>query len=350
MKAIPDNTLAYYERLPQLHLINLANVPCGTVCTNIKAYKSALEADTNVETMASPDVEALSFYLFNHLSSIIKDRFTKHEVLPEWAAAVMREYRDIVSQQGIRLISYIALITTRENRHLSGKPDSFWDKQIVKPFGDGPKNFHFKIKSKNSGDVVTTFLNNPPQCSVGQFFKAIEVMFSHGGYSHGYGGKPWANITKCLNQFLDGNTTQEMMIDTAYTLAHNNGPMFNKGMLYEGYSSDFMKLLDIQRSGQIPEFVIEYAVSSGISPKQYALFSEARKYIGNEFGTYVDWYKVEDLGALGSYYSQKVAQDKKYGKPKVQATDFEGHKAEQIGVFKIFSGVEVPIYQRLTTA
>ncbi len=350
VKAIPNNTLAYFERLPQLHLINLANVSCQTFATNIKTYKTTLEEDAKYgNCLVSPDNEAFQFYLFNHLSSIIKDKFTRHEPLPGWAAGIMREYEGIVSKQGIRLVSYMALITTRENRHLGGKPDTFWDKHIVKPFGQGPKDFHFNIKSKTSSDVIITFLNNPPQCSVGNFFKAIEAMFSHGGYSGGYGGLPWANITKCLNQFLDGKTTQEMMVDTAYTLAHNNGPMFNKGMLYDSYSSDFMRILDVQRSGQIPEFAIEYGHGS-LTKTQSALFNEAQPHIGNEFGPYVDWYKVEALGSVNHYPQYKNLQDKKYGKPKSKPIDFDGYKAEKVGVFKILPGVEVPIYKRLTPA
>ena len=50
---------------------------------------------------------------------------------------------------------------------------------------------------------------------------------------------------------LTGTTSMEMLVDTGYTLAHNGGPIFNKGMMYTHYDSHFLTILDLQRAGQM---------------------------------------------------------------------------------------------------
>jgi len=143
--------------------------------------------------------------------------------------------------------------------------------------------------------------------------------------------------------------TQEMMIDTAYTLAHNNGPMFNKGMLYDHYGNDFKKILDVQRSGQIPEFILEGGAKF-LTPLQSSVFNDALTALKGEFGNYVDWYQVEKLGSLIKYPVEKTVQDKKYGNPAISTKldNFNGHDAKQIGVFDIAPGVALPVLERVS--
>jgi hypothetical protein len=102
-----------------------------------------------------------------------------------------------------------------------------------------------------------------------------------------------------------GEFTPEMFGDTAFTLAHNNGPMFNKGMLYSNYSSEFKKILDVQRSGQIPQYLSEKVFIGDVVPTYMA---EAVVVFPAELTGTVDWYKVEALGALGNYALLKKKQ------------------------------------------
>jgi hypothetical protein len=348
MQHIPDTSLIYYEKMPQARLVNLSEVDTKLFGHNIRTYRGMVDGTTGA---VSPDKEAVQFYLFNHLAAIVKEKFTRHEVLHKWAADVMREYKQVVVQQGIRMVSYMALITARESRHMGGEDSSWWQKNIIAPYGDECYHFHHQIKSISSDTVVKVLMNSAPEVPIGNFYKALEYMFFHGGFSGGYGGKPWAMITQSLNQFLDGKISQEMLIDTAYTLTHNNGPMFNKGMLYNNYSGQFVQLLDIQRSGQIPEFVIEGSWGH-LSLHQKKVFKAALEVIGSEFGEYVDWYKVEKLGAITNCSEKKKNQDKKYGKPtkKPKPALFNGLKAVEVGEFMITPTQSVPIYQRMEYA
>jgi hypothetical protein len=349
MKQIPDNTLAHYALLPQCQLLNMGTCNTQLFAKNIQAYRGTLDGSTPAKKCQPlPDSEAIQFYLFNHLASIVRSRFTAHEVLPDWARDVMRVYKDILGNQGVRLTVYMGLITTRESRHMGSKDSAWWENSIVKPYGKPCYSFHSKIKGKSSGSVVESLMGSPPAVEVGKFYNAIQTMFFDGPFSSSYGGPPWGEITKCLCQFLDGKTTQEMMIDTAYTLAHNNGPMFNKGMVYDHYGPELKKILDVQRSGQIPQYVIEYG-DKHLTKEQDKVFTAAVYALPGEFTKYVDWYEVEKLGALGEYPVEKAQQDKKYGKGGMSKVlvDFDGHKAKQIGVFQIAPGVSVPILERI---
>jgi len=350
VKQIPDNTLAHYDRMPQVRVKNLSAINCQLFAANVAAYRGRIENDPDVEVnTVSPDAEALRFYLFNHLASLVRERFTTHEVLPGWAQAVMLAYKNILCEQGLRLTSYMALISIRESRHLYQMDDSWWTTQIEKKYGPKFKVFHDNLgKSDDSDAVVKKFLEHAPAMPVGDFFHSVETTFFEGSYGGSFGGVPWGNITKCLTQFLDGKTSQEMMVDTAYTLAHNNGPMFNKGMLYDMYSPAFKTILDVQRSGQIPEYVFENKGVGLISDYQ-AIYAKARAEMPECFGKYVDWFKVEKDGGLNlkAIKIQQKLQEEKYGKTPVY---LDGKQVVYTGEFKIAPGVAVPIYKRLETA
>jgi hypothetical protein len=197
VKEIPDNTLAHYEKMPQVRLINLENVNCKVFGGRIDAYRAQLEKGFGGQVVCvCADYEAVQFYLFNHLVSLIKDKFTRHEVLPDWAVAVMREYKDIMAKQGVRLTSYMALITCRESRHMGSKGDDWWTKNIVVPCGQGVKDFHFHCaKGQDSMYVAKNFQTKAPDMAVGNFFKGIETMFFKGPFGGGYGAKSLSACT-----------------------------------------------------------------------------------------------------------------------------------------------------------
>jgi hypothetical protein len=92
-----------------------------------------------------------------------------------------------------------------------------------------------------------------------------------------------------------------MLLDTVWTLAHNGGPIFNKGMLFYHYNStELVKILDVQRAGMVPNMVA-HADSKFVQPSHGELMVEVRKVIP-EFGKApVDWQKVQELGAVGKY-------------------------------------------------
>jgi hypothetical protein len=88
-----------------------------------------------------------------------------------------------------------------------------------------------------------------------------------------------------------------MMVDTGYTLAHNGGPIFNKGMMYSGYNHNIYALLDIQRSGQVPEYILdkEYTFITK-TPLAKKIVTLTQQHLPKEFRGFVDFYQVVPVG------------------------------------------------------
>jgi hypothetical protein len=112
-----------------------------------------------------------------------------------------------------------------------------------------------------------------------------------------------------------GRISAEMFLDTGFTLCHNGGPIFNKGMLYHhANKAELERILDVQRAGQIPQLVASKGTKFVTAPLS-AYQSKMRELLGGEFDGYVDWFLVESLGSLGKYPTEKAQQAAKHGKP-----------------------------------
>ena len=119
-----------------------------------------------------------------------------------------------------------------------------------------------------------------------------------------------------LASFVKGEFTAEMMLDTVWTLSHNNGPIFNKSVFYAHYdAANLLRILDVQRSGQVPEAILHDKVIGDYSESALMLWMIQLSERFPEIGAYVDWFKVEALGGLGSYVAGKNEQAKLYGVP-----------------------------------
>jgi hypothetical protein len=87
-------------------------------------------------------------------------------------------------------------------------------------------------------------------------------------------------------------------------------------MLYTGYGGTIYKLLDVQRSGQVPQLLGSRALplkSQTAVDTLYERWKMCRDVIGDEFDGTVDWFLVESLGSLHKYSKEKAEQLKAAG-------------------------------------
>lgn len=295
----PKHSLAWYKRHP-LFAAHPRHTPLASCASHIKADKDGLGT-------VNPDTEAVHFYYLNHLWAHICQSFDDKEVLPAEYRPLVEKYLDMATKQAARLFSYTMLVITRESRHLH-KSDSF--RQALKAqWGEGYLYYLDSIGGTGSGTAANSLVNNPPNMDLVDYVSAVEMVFFKGKFSGGYGGHPWGHIAANIGRLVRGEISYEMMVDTAYTLAHNNGPMFNKGMLYDMYSKEFIKILDVQRSGQMPQYVREHGLFADLQHLEDKLKIGVHK----EATQYVDWEKVEKLGSVKKYTTEKMNQFKKYG-------------------------------------
>ena len=302
MKYEIPGTMAYYLSAPCFRKQVMTGYPLKNLAINCKTFfKDAGEVN--------PEEAAMNFYALNQMATIIRGKFTPHEVLPKFEKIVMEDYLLCTAAQAKRLLYYLMLIVTRESRHQKSQHQK-WKQKLAK-FSPEIPVFLDTISGMDSMKVAHKLMYSPPDVPCGAYFACMPVLFSEGKFGGSFGGIPWANIATCLNSFIQGDTSLEIMVDTAYTLAHNTGPMFNKGMLYEHYTPKLYTVLDIQRSGQMVEYVLEGEKGLAFSTAINSMCKLFKDRYPNDIGDYLDWYKVESLGSKQQYPAQKSQQDKK---------------------------------------
>jgi len=301
-------------------------------------------------TQAFPDTQALRFYALNQIIGAMQARFTPNEKLPAWGERAVELYCAELANQHNRMFWYTFLVVSREWRHLKNLATVTAVKS--QPYTPELKALHPTINDSNSEDYLNKWLKNVPDMSLIDYCKCLTHSFNTGSWGGGYGGKAWGAISQTLQNYVEGKISAEVFVDTAYTLAHNNGPMFNKGMMYDLYSSEFKPVLDVQRSGQVCEALwsAEFSKTSDTDDIR-ELLKECKSELG--IGDYVDWYKVETLGfplvQPGQYAAKKAKQDKLYGKKK-EITLVNNKAVKFKSEYEWYPNKTVEIYERLVSA
>lgn len=297
----PSSTLAYHQSRPLTMARNAANYPVGAV---VKRLNEFMNADQFPNTV--PETEAITLYGMNHGMALMRQTYDPCEPMDPEDAKFVEAYHRLMGPKALRAFYYLLLICTRESRHLTNKHTM--GPKIAAKFGKACADFNNAIHNKGSDGTADYLREYPPQAALGDFVDSLRCIFYEGNFSGGgYGGPAWGAVTDCLCNFVHGVYTAEIMLDTVWTLSHNNGPIFNKGMLYTNHSTtNLLRVLDIQRSGQIPEAVLEpdYPLDKYVTPELHNLMNWLKARFPEKVGSYVNWPQVVALGAVGSYYKE----------------------------------------------
>lgn len=371
MRYLPSNTLNHYLTAPQTKIYDLSEVPVSVIASATFKYRHAPD-----QNLANPNNSALDFYALNHCAAIVKRMFTRNEPLPPWAEEVMKLYTACVAEQGLRMLHYIMSITTREMRHWAtyskmqgtnkASDKKEWDIVATKA-GDAMVDFIQSLKGYDEDEAVDRYMLHPPKASLKQYLTGMSVVFHKGGWTGQFGGKKWGIVTDAALRMVTGETSMEMLVDTGYTLAHNGGPIFNKGMLYMHYdATSLYTILDTQASGQIPSLVLDpnsYGVNK--TPLATSVVTQVQKALPQEFKPLVDWDLVmANPHCKGNYHHYKSLQNPEPVKPVKKTTKtaskkvstppppkpttlvVEGKTVQITGEWKVAPGLAVPIFTR----
>lgn len=293
MYDLPSNTLYTALNNPLLNKYSFSHVSCAQLGKELRDYKA------KVKKQPTPEEEALLFYMSNHGFHLIKAKYKELEQLPDNVASLVTDHIKTTNDIAKRLFYYIILISIEEARFLPKQGDHFYDymdSTISPDFGEyARKNF--------SGDLLNFSQLN---INVGALFKGIRAVFDFGKWQGGFGGKPWGNIVGLSSSVAVGRESFEMMADHAFSLCHNNGSMFNKGHLYSMYSQFIYEILDIQASGQIPNWINENKSNKFVTPKILDMHKRYAEIFPEEFTHALDKQKVINSGKV-----RKANEDKK---------------------------------------
>lgn len=301
----PKDTLSHHLARVFTAKRDMSKVPCSAVASAVTKY---VAADKHSSTM--PEAEALWFYGMNHGMALLMAEYSPLEPMLPDDLMYVESYYDHMSAKSVRAFYYLLLICLREARH--NKSLTKDKAAMTKQFGASCAEFFYM----NGGEqaIHQKFLSTPPPCSIGTFVQCIRWQFYNSSWNGGYGGPAWGKVTDCLVRFVTGEFTAEMMMDTIWTLAHNNGPIFNKGHLYGHYTANLVRILDIQRSGQVIEAVLHGdEVAQYAPPELKQVLSWVDGRFPGKIGQFVDWYVVEALGSVHKYPADKQKQIAKHG-------------------------------------
>lgn len=309
------NTLRYHLSRPVFRKLDISDVPAAAIAERMRLRMSQMSADVGAEP------EALRFYLANHFLADMQLRYHPDQPLQGDTLDSVKNCVREMNECAERLFFYLIAICTRETRHNHNTP-KFTNWADGKIDGEAVALVN-TTKGKSSSGAVHKFTSLSPGSPIkmGEYTKALCGAFYHGQYAGGYGGKAWGQVADCLNMFVQGQISAEAMVDTGWTLCHNNGPIFNKGMLYSGYAHPpkkyLTKLLDVQRAGQIPRLFRELQVhghaQTGFEKGLLDFYNSLAPVAGwDSLPAYVDWAQVEALGSVNKYPKEKQHQIQNY--------------------------------------
>lgn len=308
------DTISHYKSRALTSKLDLRQVPVSELAKNIKAIKARVDKEIPYGgTSASPEGDALWFYLKNHAMSVVLQKAVAYEPLGP-LQAVASDYHSTMQLRALRMFYYLLLICTREVRHLHGAQGTC--SKIAKEVCPAASAFIAYLGTLNENQAVAHLEKAPPDTTIGKYAASLEMAFYTGHWSSSFGGKAWGGIAKVLRQFVTGEISAEIMLDTSFALCHNGGPIFNKGMLFGMYGSDIKKILDVQRSGQIPQMIAEFRCAKQfITPEMRAYEKDTNALLdgGLTATPYVDWYMVEACGSVHKYPKEKAYQLANYG-------------------------------------
>lgn len=298
--------------LASLNINNrISRTPLDTSSVPLKSVTVQMKVDQSTTSCPTPDQEAIEFYTLNHLIADLQVKRGEHQELSQDEEKLVKLYFDVINRQSKRMFYYLLAICTRENRHSSGGPDLY--EEFGKKKGTALVKFRDKLHKQNSNGAVNHLYNAPPELDLGTYVSFLELLYYKASFpSCNFGGKNWGEVAKVLRKCIYGEMSLELMVDCAYNLSHNNGPIFNKGMWYNNHQNSFIKVLDIQRSGQMPTFLNTQIIYSQ-TKTMVNILSLGKQTSPDLFGEYVDWYAVEASGSVHKYAGEKQKQEAKYG-------------------------------------
>lgn len=291
MYDLPSNSIKLYASNPLFGEIDFSDVHLSDVTEQIKKFKN------QSKSKSYPETDALKFYFGNHVFHVVKSNFNSLQKLSKDEDELVVKHIENASDISKRLFYYGLMICVEEARFLPHQDDSFH--QIIKDsYGD---EFHdwmsggFKGSLDEFGNLDMT---------VGQLSRAMVSVFGFGSWNPGFGGKGWVPIASLISECAHGKISFESFSDQAFSLCHNNGSMFNKGHLYHCYSKFIYNILDIQDSGQIPQWIDSNKSNKFIDKDLSEIFKLSKKLFPDQVSGKVD------QSLVGNSESKRLAKEK----------------------------------------
>lgn len=276
MYDLPQNSIKLYDVSYLKETFDIYNSPASLLETAVKK---------TLKKCNVPENDALNFYFLNHFHHAVSQKFDGLQALPKDIYEAL-EYSQIkLNEIAQRVFLHVVLVSMDDSRFCS--PGAKFLDMLKMKFGDDAVKFAKNdYKGKNSQDI--SFASSGLSC--GEVVNCFYHNFAFNGVSW---GKPWTKISGLALEFLRGEKNLSVLTDQAFSLVHNGGSIFNKGRYYQVNSDFLFTILDIQDSGQIPQWIGSNLGNKYIDEKLKKIYQVGSNYFA-EFNDGVDQKTIKD--------------------------------------------------------
>lgn len=250
MYDLNNRTLAYFKDSLLYKNINFSQ--------NITVQDYIDKNNSLSTTLACPIQEVAAFYLIDQCFFILHKKYGLHESLSEEDYVLAKSMHNEINKISNRMFCFILSCCLKELQRfpIQNQHPSFSEYIAT---GYDP----VLAESVQQGKIAGLSFKH---MSLEKFVAANVAIFSSGKWWFGAGGSGWANIARAPLAFLRSSSNLHEMTDLSFSLCHDRGSFFdrvgwgNNGQLKEVMRSiipvqHLYELLDIQASGQIPQYL-----------------------------------------------------------------------------------------------
>ncbi len=248
-------TLLDYRHRPLTRAVPCADAPFKAV------FKTCDQRIAEFEhNRLNANEGAQQFYLLNHAVSEIRARRDPDEYLAQPEIKVLDRYYEVGTDLAHRLFTYMLFICIRESRHVEKATAAphwqyvreTWSQEVWKFWGT-------ILRCHQSEWLPKAMSAVPEHATLGDITGLLRWVFADiAPIASSYGGAGWRPVSQVLDQFVQGEITTEILVDTAWSLEHNGGSIFNKGYGFRPGGSDLRRTLDAQAKGIMPSYLTNF--------------------------------------------------------------------------------------------
>lgn len=244
MYDLPSGTLFSFKENPIHTTHKFSTVGVDELVSEIAKFKKT-------HSIATPETEALLFYLVNHALHTLRSTYDEYDKLGPREAAFAHKCNVISTRISKSLFYHICCVA-----HGMLWVHSLDDNQMSFFEQNYGKDFAAYLKGKAGGKESITDVGKY-KMNMHQFLGGVSSVYSFGKIIAW--GKPYSMIVKTIHRCANGSYSMYTAADQIWSLCHNGGTVLNKGIggIYEVASNFLFDILDVQDAGQIPGYVQE---------------------------------------------------------------------------------------------
>ena len=259
----PRNSLVAYAANPLFEAMDFSHVRLKDLVAEISACEK--------QKKMCPQTAAVTFYLLNHGMHVMRSQLSPLTPLNAELAFVAEAHITQTNTIAKRMLCHTILSTVVEMHYLCQQRPAYYQ-MLADQYGDNFAKF-----AKDTQGSRSHLKKLDTDC--GNFAGGMMSIFSFSDWAY---RKPWTKITGLVYQCVKGEISLENFTDQSLSLCHWGGSILNKCHLFHCNNDDLFKILDVQDSGQIPQWVGKNLSSSYVSEEMKRVHAILMKYFPDQ--------------------------------------------------------------------